>query len=135
MCSSDLLVGLAAYAGHMPSEISGGMRKRAAIARALALDPEVLFLDEPSAGLVPVTSAGLDDLIRELNQSLNMTFVIVTHELASIFAIAHRVVMLDKGARTIMAQGDPHELRDTSQDPVVRRFFLRQPDHPAHGGS
>jgi phospholipid/cholesterol/gamma-HCH transport system ATP-binding protein len=127
------LVGLSAYAGHMPSEISGGMRKRAAIARALALDPEVLFLDEPSAGLDPVTSAELDGLILELNRSLNTTFVIVTHELASIFAVAGRVIMLDKGAKTIVAQGDPRELRDTSDNPVVRRFFLRQPEHAAQG--
>ncbi len=128
------LVGLADYSGHMPSEISGGMRKRAAIARALALDPEILFLDEPSAGLDPVTSAGLDDLIKELNASLKMTFVIVTHELPSIFAIADRVIMLDKGVKKIVAQGDPRELREKSENPLVRRFFLREPDHPAQKG-
>ncbi len=120
------LVGLERYAGHMPSEISGGMQKRAAIARAMALDPEVLFLDEPSAGLDPITSAELDELIRHLARDLGITFVIVSHELPSIFSIADTIIMLDKGSKRIVAQGDPRELRDLSDIPVVRSFFHRK---------
>ncbi len=120
------LVGLGSAAQKMPSELSGGMQKRAAIARAMALDPGILFLDEPSAGLDPVTSAGLDDLINELSEKFGITFVIVTHELPSIFAIADRVIMLDSHSKTIIAQGCPLALRDSSYDPWVRQFFNRE---------
>jgi len=112
-------------AGKMPSEISGGMRKRVAIARAMALDPEVVFLDEPSAGLDPVTSSSLDDLILRLRSEMGMTFVVVSHELPSIFKIADRCAMFDKARRAMIALGSPAELRDGSDDGFVRRFFNR----------
>jgi phospholipid/cholesterol/gamma-HCH transport system ATP-binding protein len=114
-------VGLGGFGGYLPSEISGGMQKRAAVARAMALDPGLLFLDEPSSGLDPVTSAELDDLIRSLSRNLGITFVIASHELSSILAIADRVIMLDGGG--IVAEGDPRELRDRPTNDYVRAFF------------
>ena len=121
------LVNLAGYENHLPSEISGGMQKRAGLARAMALDPAVLFFDEPSAGLDPITAVELDNLIKGINAGMGTTMVIVTHELESIFNIAHRVIMLDKGARGIIAEGDPRELKEHSTDPRVLNFFNRRP--------
>jgi len=119
------LVDLAGSENHLPSELSGGMQKRAAVARALALDPDILFLDEPSAGLDPVTAANLDDLILQVRDNLGTTVVIVTHELPSIMAIADRAIMLDKSVQGIMAQGRPRDLaQDPSQVPVWQ-FFNR----------
>lgn len=123
-------VGLAAFADAYPLEVSGGMQKRAALARAMALDPGVLFFDEPSAGLDPVTSAELDDLICSINRDLGTTVVIVTHELASIFRVAERVVMLDKEARGIIAEGSPEALRASSEDPRVVSFLTRKGEIP-----
>ena len=122
-------VDLADAAEKMPAEISGGMKKRAAIARAMALDPEILFLDEPSAGLDPITSSALDDLILKLRKEQGMTFVVVTHELPSIFKIADRCAMFDKARRGMIALGDPHELKNSSKDPFVLNFFNRGEYH------
>lgn len=120
------LVGLGDAASRLPAEISGGMLKRAGIARAMALDPDILFLDEPSAGLDPITSAGLDALILTLARETGTTFVVVTHELRSILAIGDRCIMLDKEAQGMIAEGNPRELRDHATHPKVRAFFRRE---------
>jgi phospholipid/cholesterol/gamma-HCH transport system ATP-binding protein len=119
------LVGLAGFEEFYPSEISGGMQKRAALARAIALDPDILFFDEPSAGLDPISSRRLDELILELRDSLGATIVVVTHELASIFTIANNSVFLDAETRTMTTTGDPKVLRTESPDPKVRAFLNR----------
>ncbi len=119
------LVGLRGFEDFYPYEISGGMQKRAGLARAIAMDPDVLFFDEPSAGLDPISSKRLDDLILELRDSLGATVVVVTHELASIFAIGTNSIFLDPETRTLIARGPPDQLRDHSDDPRVRRFLLR----------
>jgi phospholipid/cholesterol/gamma-HCH transport system ATP-binding protein len=124
-CSKLRLVGLDGFEDYLPSEISGGMKKRAGIARALALEPPLLFLDEPSAGLDPVTAVELDDLILTLNESLGVTMVIVTHELESILKIASTCIMLDRDVQGIIARGDPRELRAHGSDPRVAHFFNR----------
>jgi phospholipid/cholesterol/gamma-HCH transport system ATP-binding protein len=117
------LVGLKGFEDYYPSEISGGMQRRAGLARAMALDPEILMLDEPSAGLDPITARLLDDLILEIRDNLGATIVVVTHELASIFRIASNCVFLDAETKTIIAHGDPKELLAHSQDPTVHRFL------------
>ena len=129
------MVELSGYENHLPSEISGGMKKRAALARAMALNPKILFLDEPTSGLDPVISAEIDHLIRHLNQSLGTTMVIVTHDLGSILSIADRAIMLDKQQRGIIAQGDPRRLRESTENPDVRRFFRREAKGESPEGS
>jgi phospholipid/cholesterol/gamma-HCH transport system ATP-binding protein len=119
------LVGLDGFEDYYPAELSGGMRKRAGLARAMALDPEILFFDEPSAGLDPILSRNLDQLILELRDSLGATIVVVSHELASIFTIADDSILLDAESRTVRAQGNPKELRDHSTDTKVRAFLTR----------
>jgi phospholipid/cholesterol/gamma-HCH transport system ATP-binding protein len=119
------LVGLSAYCDYYPSEISGGMRKRVGVARAMALDPDILFFDEPSAGLDPVSARLLDDLILELRESLGTTMVVVTHDLASIFAIADDSVFLDAATQTMLTTGNPRELRERSEIEIVRDFLSR----------
>lgn len=125
------LVGLKGFEEYYPSQISGGMQKRAGLARAMALDPEILFFDEPSAGLDPISSRLLDDLILELRDSLGATVVVVTHELASIFTIGNNSVFLDADTRTMIAGGDPKELLAQSGDPKVRRFLTRAEEERA----
>ena len=131
------LVGLKGFEDFYPSQISGGMQKRAGLARAMALDPDVLFFDEPSAGLDPISSRLLDELILELRDSLGATIVVVTHELPSIFTIGNNSIFLNVDRRTMTASGDPKELRDHSDDPDVRRFLTRGategPEVPPHG--
>jgi len=126
------LVGLSGYENYYPAQISGGMNKRAGIARAMALDPDILFLDEPGAGLDPLSSRRLDDLILRLRDSLGSTVVIVTHELASIFAIANNSIFLDTATNTQGAVGNPTEMRDSSENPAVRLFLNRGEDSPVH---
>lgn len=128
------LVGLAGFEDYYPSEISGGMRKRAGLARAMALDPEILFFDEPSAGLDPISAKLLDDLILELHHSLNTTIVIVTHDLASILAIGTNSVFLDTETKTMIAHGDPNFLRDHSPHAGVRNFLTRG-EHTEHASA
>jgi len=125
------MVGLREFGHHMPSEVSGGMQKRAAIARAMALDPQILLMDEPSAGLDPITSAELDDLVLSLARSLNMTFVIVTHELPSVNAVADRVIMLTEQDKGIVAEGTPADLERQTDNPLVWQFFHRKAGHAA----
>lgn len=122
-------VGLSGYEGFLPSEISGGMQKRAALARAMALDPKILFFDEPSAGLDPVTSVMLDEMILRINRGLGTTMVLVTHELASIFNIAQRVILLDREEKNIIAEGEPKYLMNHSNDSRVTDFFRRTAEH------
>ena len=119
-------VGLAGYQDYYPVELSGGMKRRAGLARALALDPAIVFFDEPSAGLDPITSLKLDELIRQIRDTLGTTIVIISHELASIFDIADRVVMIDPLARGVIAEGEPKQLRDSSPDARVRDFLNRR---------
>jgi phospholipid/cholesterol/gamma-HCH transport system ATP-binding protein len=119
------LVGLGPFAEHLPGEISGGMKKRAGIARALMLEPDLLFFDEPSAGLDPITAVELDELILGLSRNLRITIVVVTHELPSIFRVAGGCIVLDRAAKGIVARGDPRKLRDESEIPFVHNFFTR----------
>ncbi|HTF91175.1 MAG TPA: ATP-binding cassette domain-containing protein [Planctomycetota bacterium] len=128
------LVGLAGFEDHMPGEISGGMQKRAGIARAMALDPEILFLDEPSAGLDPITSRRLDELILTLRESLGTTLVVVTHDLESLLTIGDNSVFLDRETKSILARGDPRDLLEHCTHPQVQAF-LRRGDEPSKAGA
>jgi len=120
------MVGLSEFCDFMPSQLSGGMRKRAGLARALAMDPEILFVDEPSSGLDPITAAGLDRLILDLRETLDMTIVVVTHELESAFHIADQIIVMDQGR--VLALGSPEEIR-SSRDERVQQFLSREADH------
>lgn len=128
------LVGLGQFADYLPGEISGGMRKRAGIARALMLEADLLFFDEPSAGLDPISAAELDQLILTLSHDLGITIVIVTHELPSIFLVADHCIVLDKAAKGVVAEGAPRKLRDESKVPFVHNFFTRSAGVSAHPG-
>lgn len=128
------MVGLAGFENHLPSELSGGMKKRAGLARALALNPKILFLDEPTAGLDPIISAELDELILKINRSIGTTIVVVTHALESIFTVAKRIIMLDKQTKGIIAEGDPKYLKHHSQNRYVRQFFNREPHTESDNG-
>ncbi|MPM57476.1 putative ribonucleotide transport ATP-binding protein mkl [bioreactor metagenome] len=119
------LVGLSGFQNYKPAEISGGMKKRAALARAMAIDPDILFFDEPSSGLDPLTAASFDNLIKELNVALNTTMVIVTHDLDSILSISHRIIMLDSSVQGILTTGTPDELKNDKSNETVYRFFNR----------
>jgi phospholipid/cholesterol/gamma-HCH transport system ATP-binding protein len=125
------MVGLSGYENHLPEELSGGMKKRAGLARALALDPHILLLDEPFAGLDPITSLGLELTIKRINRGMGITMVIVSHELDSIFNLAHRMVMLDKNRKGIIAEGDPRVLKQESPEPLVREFLNRRLEEEA----
>lgn len=127
-------VGMAGYKDYYPAELSGGMKKRAGLARALALDPAIVFFDEPGAGLDPVTSLQLDELVLQIRETLGTTIVIVSHELASLNGIADRMVMLDRTTRGIIADGDPRQLRENSEDARVRDFLNRRGEPVAQGG-
>ncbi|MFZ5564303.1 MAG: ABC transporter ATP-binding protein [Thermodesulfobacteriota bacterium] len=127
------MVGLAGYENHLPSQLSGGMKKKAALARALALSPSILFLDEPSSGLDPVSAAEIDELILHINRSSGTTMVVVTHDLASVFALTNRVIMLGKARKGIIAEGTPAFLKNQCKDPFVKQFFNRQPRPGATG--
>ena len=127
------LVGLTGYEDYLPAQLSGGMRKRAGLARAMVLDPEALFLDEPGSGLDPISAKLLDDLILQLRDSLGATIVVVTHELASIFAIGSHAVYIDTEKKTITAEGNPRELLRTTTDPRLRAFLTRGEEEATHG--
>jgi phospholipid/cholesterol/gamma-HCH transport system ATP-binding protein len=118
-------VNLTGYENHYPAELSGGMRKRGGLARAMVLDPRILFFDEPSAGLDPINSAELETLIRGINAGLGTTMVIVSHQVDMVLRVAHRILMLDRSARGIIAAGSPEELRERETDPRVRKFLFR----------
>ena len=123
------VVGLSGFQSYLPSEISGGMKKRAALARAMALDPQILFFDEPSSGLDPITSVEMDNLILELNKSLGTTMVIISHDLQSILDISDHIIMLDKSTKGKIAEGKPEELKSKKDNPIVFNFFNRSISH------
>jgi len=129
------MVNLAGYENHMPAALSGGMKKRAGLARAMVMDPTILFFDEPSSGLDPVTAAELDNTIKGINEGMGTTMVIVSHDLASIMNIAHRVIMLDKDDKGIIAEGVPAQIKENSDDPRVIHFFNRSLDEEKTQGA